>query len=188
MTQPMTQSMPASVAQPMTKVRVETAADITAIRHLNTAAFPTGAEARLVDALRAAAGLVLSLVAEEGEVLVGHIAFSPVTVTAESGAVVTGVGLAPMAVAPFRQRTGVGRRLIEEGVRQLGAAGHRFCVVLGHPTYYPRHGFEVARSRDIRWERTVPDELFMVRALVPDGLDGVTGVVRYRPEFTSSEP
>jgi putative acetyltransferase len=183
MSQPMTESMSASVSQPTTQVRVETAADVPAIRDLNVAVFPTDAEARLVDALRANAGLVLSLVAEEAEILVGHIAFSPITVTADGGAVVTGVGLAPMAVAPFRQRSGVGRRLIEEGLRRLAEAGHRFCVVLGHPTYYPRHGFVVARSRDIRWERAVPDEVFMVRALVPDGLDGVAGVARYRPEF-----
>jgi putative acetyltransferase len=168
---------------PMTNVRRETADDIAAIHQINTAAFPTDTEARLVDALRAGAGLLLSLVAEEGDGLVGHIAFSPVTVTADSGATVTGVGLAPMAVVPFRQRTGVGRRLIEEGVRLLKEAGHRFCVVLGHPTYYPRHGFATARAHDIRWQRSVPDELFMVRALVPDGLDGVSGVVRYRPEF-----
>jgi putative acetyltransferase len=167
----------------MTTVRGETAADAEEIHRLNVAVFPTAAEARLVDALRAGSGLLLSLVAEEAGGLVGHIAFSPVTVTAPDGAIVTGVGLAPMAVAPFRQRTGVGRRLIEEAMRRLREAGHRFCVVLGHPTYYPRHGFMMARVHDIRWERTVPDEVFMVRALIPGGLDGVSGVVRYRPEF-----
>jgi putative acetyltransferase len=167
----------------MTNVRLETPADEAAIHLLNVTAFPTDAEARLVDALRAAAGLVLSLVAEEGEALVGHIAFSPVTVSGGREPVAGGVGLAPMAVAPYRQRSGIGRRLIEEGMRWLVAAGHRFCVVLGHPTYYPRHGFLVARPLDIRWEKPVPDELFMVRALVPGGLDGVSGVVRYRPEF-----
>jgi putative acetyltransferase len=169
-------------------IRPETAADAAAIFRLNVAAFPTDVEARLVDALRTAAGLVLSLVAEEGESgdperIVGHIAFSTVTVTAAGGGVVRGVGLAPMAVAPFRQRTGIGRRLIEEGLHRLREAGHRFCVVLGHPAYYPRHGFVVARDYDIRWAQAVPDEIFMVRALVPGGLDGVTGVVHYRPEF-----
>jgi len=167
----------------VTTVRGETAADAEEIHRLNVAVFPTAAEARLVDALRAGSGLLLSLVAEEAGGLVGHIAFSPVTVTAPDGAIVTGVGLAPMAVAPFRQRTGVGRRMIEEAMRRLREAGHRFCVVLGHPTYYPRHGFMMARVHDIRWERTVPDEVFMVRALIPGGLDGVSGVVRYRPEF-----
>jgi putative acetyltransferase len=172
----------------MTTIREETAADVGAIFRLNVAAFPTDVEARLVDALRAAAGLVLSLVAEERDTesegtIVGHIAFSPVTVTGAAGGIVNGIGLAPMAVAPFKQRTGIGRCLIEEGLRRLREAGHRFCVVLGHPTYYPRHGFVAARAHDIRWATPVPDEVFMVRALVPGGLAGVSGVVHYRPEF-----
>jgi len=158
-------------------------ADRGAIHAVNAAAFDTDAEARLVDVLRAHAGLTLSLVAEQGGEIVGHIAFSPVTVTRADGSVVLGVGLAPMAVVPRLQRAGIGGRLIAEGLRRLRAAGHRFCVVVGHPDYYPRHGFAAASAHGLRWDRAVPDEVFMVQELAPGGLDGVSGVVRYRPEL-----
>lgn len=154
-----------------------------AIHAVNAAAFERAGEAQLVDALRAGGGLVLSLVAEEEGAIVGHIAFSPVTVTQRDGGVAPGIGLAPMAVVPERQRAGIGGRLIAEGLRRLGEAGHRFCVVLGHPEYYPRHGFVLASAHGLAWDRPVPDEAFLVRELVRGGLDGVRGVVRYRPEF-----
>ncbi len=162
-------------------VRPETPRDQPAIHALNAAAFETSAEARLVDALRTNGALTLSLVAVLDGGLVGHIAFSPVTVEAQ-GRSTLGVGLAPMAVAPSHQRQGIGTRLIEEGLRTLRAHGHPFCVVLGHVDYYPRHGFVSAPNRGIRWEQG-HDEAFFVQALTPGGLNGVSGVVRYRPEF-----
>jgi putative acetyltransferase len=165
-------------------IREEAPADIAAIRRLEAAAFDTDAEAKLVDALRAAGALTLSLVAEaeaDGKI-VGHIAFSPVVVSSPRRTS-RGVGLGPMAVAPARQRQGIGGRLIDDGVRRLREAGHRFCVVLGHAEYYPRHGFARGSDRGIRWERPVPDDVFFVRELTPDGLAGVSGTVRYRPEF-----
>ncbi len=164
-------------------IREEQPADRDAIHALNAAAFDTDAEARLVDALRAGSGLILSLVAETAGELVGHIAFSPVTVTRGDGTTVPGVGLAPMAVVPRLQRTGIGGRLIADGLRRLRDAGHRFCVVLGHPSYYPRYGFVPAGTLGLRWDRPVPDGVFMAQELVPGGLDGVSGVVRYRPEL-----
>jgi|GEM_PF-118588 len=163
------------------EVRQETAGDEPAICALNASAFKTDAEARLVDALRASGALTLSLVAVLDGAIVGHIAFSPVTVDA-GGHTVQGVGLAPMAVAPSHQRKGIGARLIEEGLGALRARGHAFCVVLGHVDYYPRHGFLPARPRGMRWEQG-HDGAFFVQALAPGGLDGVSGVVRYRPEF-----
>lgn len=165
------------------EIREETAADVAAIHRVNAAAFGTDAEARLVDTLRQNGGLVLSLVAVRDGEIVGHIAFSPVTVTDASGATIEGLGLAPMAVAPAHQRTGIGGQLIADGLRRLRAAGHRFCVVLGHPAYYPRHGFAIASRLGLRWEHPAPDEAFMAQALVPGGLEGVSGIVRYRPEL-----
>lgn len=164
------------------EVREEHPAGAPAIHRLNTAAFGADAEARLVDALRVGGGLTLSLVAHVGDELVGHIAFSPVVVEGVSGTA-HGIGLAPMAVAPGLQRQGIGGRLVAEGLRRLTAAGHPFCVVLGHAAYYPRHGFVRASVYGMRWEKAVPDEVFFVRALTPGGLAGVEGVVRYRPEF-----
>lgn len=166
------------------EVREETPEDVDAIRALNASAFDTDAEARLVDALRASRALSLSLVALEGGEIVGHIAFSPVVI--ESGTrTVHGVGLAPMAVSSAHRGRGIGGRLIDEGLRRLRAAGHRLCVVLGHADYYPRHGFVRASTHGLRWEKPVPDEVFFVQGLTPAGLDGASGVVRYRPEFDS---
>jgi putative acetyltransferase len=163
-------------------IREEALADAAAIHRLNTMAFETDAEAKLVDALRAAGALTLSLVAEVGGEIAGHIAFSPVIV-GSARHTIQGVGLAPMAVAPAHQRQGIGGRLIDDGLRRLRDAGHRFCVVLGHAEYYPRHGFMRASELGMRWERPVPDDIFFVRELAPEGLAGVSGTVRYRPEF-----
>lgn len=165
-------------------LRDETAADITAIAKLNQAAFGRADEARLVDALRAANRLTLSLIAiADGEV-VGHVAFSPVTITGVRGTT-TAIGLAPMAVGPTWQRRGVGFRLIDDSLDRLRDAGHRVVVVLGHPGYYPRFGFAPASRVGLRWEHPAPDEAFMAIELVPGALAEVAGVVRYCPEFAA---
>ncbi|MBX3185150.1 MAG: N-acetyltransferase [Polyangiaceae bacterium] len=163
------------------EIREELPGDVAAVYALNDAAFETEVEARLVDALRANRTLSLSLVAVANGELIGHIAFSPVVVEAD-GRTVHGIGLAPMAVAPSHQRQGIGGRLIKEGLRRLHAQSHPFCVVLGHVDYYPSHGFVPARTHGLRWEHG-HDEAFFAQALTPGGLDGVSGVVRYRPEF-----
>jgi putative acetyltransferase len=170
-------------------IRPEAPADVTAIHAVNLAAFQTGAEARLVDALRDAGRLALSLVAAELESgqIIGHVAFSAVTLTAPGGAVCHGMGLAPMAVLPAHQRRGVGGLLVREGLRRLEAGGHPFCVVLGHPDYYPRFGFVPASRHGLRWERDAPEGAFMVRALWPERLDRPGGVVRYASEFALVE-
>jgi putative acetyltransferase len=165
------------------EIRDEMPADETSIHVLNAAAFETEAEARLVDALREHGRLQLSLVALEGTALVGHMAFSPVTITQPDGAVALGIGLGPMAVARERQRLGLGSRLVRTGLDRLRMAGHPYCVVLGHAGFYPRFGFKRASTYGIRWERDVPDEVFFALELAHGALDGISGVVRYAPEF-----
>ncbi len=88
-----------------------------------------------------------------------------------------------MAVAPAHQRRGIGARLIAEGIARLRVAKHPFCVVLGHAEYYPRHGFQRAIEYGLRWEHPGTEEVFFVQELAVKGLDGVSGVVRYRAEF-----
>jgi putative acetyltransferase len=164
-------------------IRDEAPADVASIHALNEAVFETDSEARLVDALRADGRLSLSLIALEGAVAVGHVAFSPLTITRADGGIVEGIGLGPMAVIRARQGSGIGTRLVATGLGRLRATGHPFCIVLGHPAYYPRFGFERASRFGIRWERDAPDDAFFVLELAPGGLLGVSGVVRYAPEF-----
>ena len=96
-----------------------------------------GSEAQMVERLRAAGALSVSLVAEEGARIVGHIAFSPVSLGEAPG----WFGLGPVAVEPDCQRAGIGRALIEAGLDRLRSARASGCVVLGDPAYYRRFGF-----------------------------------------------
>jgi putative acetyltransferase len=171
-----------STAPSPVTIRPEEDRDHLAIYAITSAAFNGGEEADLIDRLRQAADPFISLVAElEGRV-VGHILFTSVTITGPEGDS-AGIGLAPMAVAPGLQRQGIGSALVESGLEVCREAGHQVAVVLGHPQYYPRFGFERASAHGIRWEIEVPEEAFMVLELAPGALVGRSGVVRYHPEF-----
>ncbi len=125
-------------------IRSERPGDEGAIRALISAAFARDgqagtAEAAIVDGLRAAGALSLSLVATaEGEGVVGHVAFSPVTIAGEAG---RWFGLGPLGVCPDRQRSGIGAALVRAGLARLAARGASGCVLLGDPVYYGRLGF-----------------------------------------------
>lgn len=157
--------------------RPEHASDVTAIRAILESAFPTAAEARLVDALRSSGRLTVSLVAADGAECVGHIAFSPVTV---GGA--TGLGLGPVAVLPSHQGKGVGALLVREGLATCAQLDAGFVVVLGEPEYYGRFGFTRASEAGLDNEFGV-DEAFMVLELRAGSLPEGGGLVRYAPEF-----
>jgi len=125
-------------------IRPERPEDATTIHALTDAAFKgmwfsDGAEPRIIDVLRAAGALTLSLVATEGSDILGHVAFSPVTLDGAAG---DWYGLGPVSVWPARQRTGLGQALIREGLQRLQALGAGGCVLLGDPAYYCRFGFE----------------------------------------------
>jgi putative acetyltransferase len=161
-------------------LRPEAPADPAAVHEINVAAFGGEAEARLVDMLRQQARPFVSLVAEEGGTLVGHIMFSPVSLNGFAGLM---MGLAPMAVAPARQRRGIGSALVRAGLeycREIGAAA---IVVLGHPDFYPRLGFVPAARFGLACEYDVPAEAFRVMELVPGALRDAAGTVSYHPAF-----
>ena len=167
----------------MVTVRAETSDDQGAIFDVHAAAFPPAAEARLVNALRAAGKATVSLVAEVDATVVGHVLFTPVRLEPGPGSCL-GVGLAPLAVWPALQRRGIGSRLVDTGLEACCRAGFGFVVVLGEPRYYHRFGFRHALTAGLRNEYGV-DEEFMVLELQPGALIGASGVVRYGPEFAA---
>ena len=159
------------------KIRKEETKDIEQVREVVRAAFPSDAESRLVDALRANGKATISLVAENGEDVIGHILFSRVTTTPRSDA--KGIGLAPVAVRPDAQSQGIGSSLIIEGLRLCEELGFDYCVVLGDPRYYQRFGFRKASPLGIRNEYGVNDEFMVIRF----SGRGTSGLVQYGSEF-----
>lgn len=140
-------------------------------------------EARLVDALRASGEPLISLVAQDGDELVGHILFSPATLTGNEGDVRI-MGLAPMAVLPAHQRSGIGTRLVEQGLKHCQQDGYDAVVVLGHANYYPRFGFRPAHEYGIASEYDVPPGAFMVKELKAACLKGRRGTIKYHAAFS----
>jgi putative acetyltransferase len=159
------------------KIRKEEAKDIGQVREIVRAAFPTEAESKLVDALRKNGKATISLVAVNGEELLGHILFSPVTTAPPSNA--RGIGLAPVAVRPDVRSRGIGSELIREGLSRCEELGFDYCVVLGDPNYYRRFGFEKASAFGIRNEYGVGEE-FMVLHFSERR---APGLVQYASEF-----
>lgn len=145
--------------KPEVVIRPETSADIGTIAEVTKAAFETleisdHTEQFIVAALRAAGALTVSLVAELDGRVVGHIAFSPVTI---SDGTPGWYGLGPVSVLPEHQRQGMGKALIEAGLARLRALGARGCCLVGHPEYYTKFGF---RNEPRLGVEDVPPEFF----------------------------
>lgn len=167
----------------MISVRTEQPGDTPSIRRVIEQAFGRTQEADVVDKLRSTCAGYLSLVALVDDTLVGHILFSPATIETPDG-IIEGMGMAPVSVLPDHQRRGVGYELIRTGLSRLKAQGCPFVIVLGHPEYYPRYGFERASLHNIRCQwGNVPDEAFMILVMDKTALAGVSGVARYRSEW-----
>jgi putative acetyltransferase len=166
----------------MIAIRAERAEDVPAIRQVNEAAFGRPAEADLVDALRGTDAWLpeFSLVAEEESGIVGHALCSLVRL--DDGPHL--LSLAPMAVDPDRQRAGIGSSLIGHGLGRAQQTGYPLVVVLGHPGYYPRFGFESARGLGIETPYDAPDEAWLALRL-PAYDEGLRGTVRYPAAFAA---
>jgi putative acetyltransferase len=162
----------------MIVIRPETQSDRLAVNLVNEAAFGRQDEAVLVDTLREDPSPHISLVAEEGEMIVGHIFFSVVKIESD-GASFDAMGLAPMAVLPAYQNQGIGSQLVRQGLEDCRRLGYDVVVVVGHPRYYPRFGFVPASQKNLTCAFEVPDDVFMVAELTPGALDGKRGAVKY---------
>lgn len=163
-------------------IRNETPEDIAIITAVTTAAFAAlevsdQTEQFVVLALRAANALTISLVAEVDGRVVGHIAFSPVTISDGS---TEWFGLGPVSVLPEYQKRGIGKALIWEGLSRLKALGARGCCLVGHPEYYPQFGFVNPASLVVEG---VPEEAFFTLSF-----DGrlPQGVVTFHEAFTAT--
>jgi putative acetyltransferase len=129
---------------PKIVIRSERDADINAIAEVTAAAFYTleisnHTEQFIIEALRAARALTVSLVAELDGRVVGHVAFSPLTI---SDGAANWYGLGPVSVLPEFQRQGIGKALIREGLSRLKVMGAGGCCLVGHPEYYVKFGFQ----------------------------------------------
>jgi putative acetyltransferase len=169
-------------AETHAQIRAETPSDAPAIFTVTQAAFAeaehrSGTEGAIIEALRQAGALTVSLVADADGMVIGHIAFSPITVNGRDEG---WFGLGPVSVDPARQGSGLGSRLVSEGLTKLKAKGAKGCVVLGDPRFYGRFGF--APDPKLRYDG-VPPEYFMAQAFefpMPEGL------VAYHQAFEAS--
>jgi putative acetyltransferase len=139
------------------------------------AAFPTAAEAGLVDRLRRDGDMAIALAAREDHAAVGYAAFSRMAAPFKA------LGLGPVAVVPERQRQGIGSRLIRHGLQRAKAEGWEAVFVLGAPAYYSRFGFDANAAAGFASPYAGPH--FMVVPLSAGGLAMRTGRVDYAPAF-----
>lgn len=158
-------------------IRNEEAKDIDQVRQILQAAFPTDAESKLVDLLRAHGKAMVSLVAANHDDVLGHILFSPVTTSPQNTG--KGIGLAPVAVRPAVQSQGIGSQLIRKGLHLCREQGFDYCVVLGDPKYYRRFGFERASDFGIQNEYGADEEFMLIKFSDCE----VAGLVKYAHEF-----
>jgi putative acetyltransferase len=160
-------------------IRTETSADIAAITEVTKAAFETleisnNTEQFIIEALRAAKALTVSLVAELDGRVVGHVAFSPVNI---SDGTKDWYGLGPVSVLPEYQRNGIGKALIQRGLSRVKNLHAQGCCLVGHPDYYKRFGFKNVPGFV---HEGVPPEVFMALSF-----DGYTpqGTVTFHEGF-----
>ncbi|MCY1366202.1 Acetyltransferase (GNAT) domain protein [compost metagenome] len=164
-------------------VRNERVDDIETISRLTEAAFrseghSSHTEQFIVNALRRSGCLTISLVAEEGDAIVGHVAISPVTLS--SGAM-GWYGLGPISVWPERHGQGIGSALMRAALAELQRLGGAGCVLLGDPGYYQRFGFDVRPGLELPG---VPPEYFQALSF---GGEFPTGSVSYHKAFDATE-
>ncbi len=160
--------------------------DAAAARAVNLAAFPTDAEAKLLDALRASGDCdpAWSLLAEIEGWVVGHCLLTAATLERPDGSLAEGriIALGPIAVVPAWQGRRIGTKLMHEAIARCATAGAAAVALLGHPTYYPRFGFGSARAQGLGPPEAWPEEAWMARRL-PAWTPEDTGVVHYARPF-----
>ena len=162
-------------------IREERAEDHGSISRLTQQAFEPmsfsdGTEHEVIDSLRLQNALALSLVAESGDELLGHVAFSKASVLGSSE---SWFALGPISVHPAHQRKGIGSDLIGRGLEELQRLDAVGCILVGDPGYYSRFGFKLAPERCPPGQ---PRENFMVKTI---GDSKTVGAIDFHPVFQS---
>ncbi|WP_337912957.1 N-acetyltransferase [Paenibacillus arenosi] len=164
-------------------IRVETPQDYAQVYALHDMAFNNkDEESALVERIRTSDTFVpeLSLVAVEGEEIIGHVLLSKAHVVTPSGSKQEVLALAPIGVKPSHQKYGVGSKLIVEGIKRATELAYPLVLLIGHPDYYPKFGFVPARSHGLDLKQfPVPDHVFMVRELQEGQLGTIQGELQY---------
>ena len=167
------------------KIRLETPADIDAIYAIEAAAFEGNEHADLVNRLRADEALLLSHVAELNDAIVGHAAYTLLTIT-DGDCVFRFPGLGPISVDPRHQGIGIGSALVRAGLQAMRDMGYGLLFLVGNPSYYSRFGFQPAQPFGFTSDYVEPDgphEHFRV-AVLDERLPGkARGHVRFHPAF-----
>ena len=163
-------------------VRAERAEDVRRVWTVHEAAFGRADEARLVARLRVEASPCVSLVAEAGGRVIGHVFCSPVVIEGTAAAPRAG-GLAPVGVLPEAQGRGAGAALVRASLEASRALGWELLVLLGNPAYYERFGFELAAPHGLHYESHAFDRAFQAQALAPGALGRARGWAHYHPAF-----
>lgn len=173
----------------MLKIRQENLSDYRAVFQIIKSAFANmemsdQTEHFLVERLRKSDAFIpeLSLVAEQNGEIVGHIILTKITIKNKEQTF-TSLALAPVSVKPTYQNKGIGGQLIQEAHRIAKALQYTSIILLGHPHYYPRFGYELCSKYGISMPFEAPDESCMVLELTKNGLQGVSGTVVYSKAF-----
>lgn len=127
--------------------------------------------------------LSLVAVAEEQNVILGHILLSKIIINYDTNQKVESLALAPVSVMPDYQNKGIGKSLIETSLKKAQEMGFLSVIVLGHPDYYPKFGFQKSSVWNIQAPLEVPEEALMAIELQPDSLENVSGLIEYPDVF-----
>lgn len=146
--------------------------------------FSNHKEGELVRKLRLCPNFVeeLSIVAKLDGKIIGHILFTKLYIKDVEKSYET-LELAPVSVLPEYQRKGIGSKLVNEGLKKAKEMGFKSVMVVGHPDYYPRFGFQKAEKYNIKSSIEVPADVFMAIELIENGLKDVAGTLIYPEEF-----
>jgi len=168
----------------MITLRKEEAKDFQNIAMVNDVAFGRKAESKLIDTLRNTKEFIpdLSAIAEVDGKVIGHILFYPITIN-EGEKKHISLALAPMSIIPAFHKKSIGKLLVIYGLQAAKNLGHKSVIVLGHPSYYPKFGFEPASKWNIKSPFPAPDEAFLAIELEKGSLEKVAGTVVYPKAF-----